>query len=238
MAPQTRQGSSLHKEVRASRILTKVLGGVTCQPNEGVDHLLSPAVSNNSAGSGGLWDSRDRSCSHVQSITSCRSWQSGSSQSQVTDDDQETSSESELSHKEEDAPCEDEDLEASKGEVEVLSDGQGASNSKEGQGCPQLQNTLTGISHVFSMHKETDAESDPREKIQPIWWKQCQPSPEEGTPSKDSSGSSSEEEQPTDEALHDKAQQRAQQLDTNFDAWQCKKISKGIAGWATRDTMI
>ena len=58
------------------------------------------------------------------------------------------------------------------------------------------------------------------------------------TPSKDSSESSSEEEQPTDEALHDKAQQRAWQLDTNFDAWWCKKIAKGITGWATRDTMI
>ena len=53
-----------------------------------------------------------------------------------------------------------------------------------------------------------------------------------------SSGSSSEEEQPTDEALHNKARQRAQQLDTNFYAWQHKKIAKGITGWATRDTMI
>ena len=35
-----------------------------------------------------------------------------------------------------------------------------------------------------------------------------------------------------------KAQQRAWQLDTNFDAWRCKKIAKGITGWATRDTMI
>ena len=57
-------------------------------------------------------------------------------------------------------------------------------------------------------------------------------------PSKDSSDSSSEEEQPTDEALHNKAQQWAQQLDTDFDAWQHKKIAKGIAGWAMRDTMI
>ena len=57
-------------------------------------------------------------------------------------------------------------------------------------------------------------------------------------PPKDSSGSSSEEEQLTNEALHDKSRQRAQQLDTNFNAWQCRKIAKGIAGWATRDTMI
>ena len=88
------------------------------------------------------------------------------------------------------------------------------------------------------MHKETDAESDTGEKIQSIQRKWCQPSPKEDTPSKDSSKSSSEEEQPTDEVLRNKAQQRAQQLDTNFDAWQCKKIAKGIAGWAMRDTMI
>ena len=57
-------------------------------------------------------------------------------------------------------------------------------------------------------------------------------------PSKESSESSSEEEQPIDEVLHDKAQQWARQLDTSFDAWWCKKIAKGVAGWATRDTMI
>ena len=110
-----------------------------------------------------------------------------------------------------------------------------ASDGKEGQGCPQIQDTLTGISQVFGMHEDTDSESDPGEKIQSIW---PQPSPKEGMPPKDSSGSSSKEEQPTDEALCDKAQQRAQQLDTNFNAWWHKKIAKGIVGWATRNTMI
>ena len=52
------------------------------------------------------------------------------------------------------------------------------------------------------------------------------------------SESSSEEEQSTNKALHDKALQWARQLDTNFDAWWRKKIAKGIAGWATRDTII
>ena len=85
------------------------------------------------------------------------------------------------------------------------------------------------------MHEETDAESDTKEKVQSTWQKWCQPSPKEDTPSKESS---SKEEQPTDEALHDKAQQWAQQLDTNFDAWHHKKIAKGAAGWVTRDTMI
>ena len=62
--------------------------------------------------------------------------------------------------------------------------------------------------------------------------------PQGGQPPKESSKSSSEEEPPLDEALHDEARQRAWQLDTCFDAWHCKKIAKGIAGWATRDTMI
>ena len=88
------------------------------------------------------------------------------------------------------------------------------------------------------MDKETDTESDKEEKIQSTQQKRCQSSPNEDTPSKESSKSSSEEEQPTDEAPHDKAPQQAQQLDTNFDAWSHKKIAKGIAGWATRDTMI
>ena len=88
------------------------------------------------------------------------------------------------------------------------------------------------------MHEETDAESDKEEKIQSTRQKWHQPSSKEDTPSKESSKSSFKEEQPTNEALCDKARQRAWQLDTNFDAWQCKKIAKGIAGWATRDTMI
>ena len=41
-----------------------------------------------------------------------------------------------------------------------------------------------------------------------------------------------------DEALHDEARQKAQLLDTHFDAWCRNNIAKGIAGWATRDTMI
>ena len=50
--------SPLHKEVRASCTLSKVLGGVTCQPGEGVDHPPSPAPSDNSTASSGLWGSR------------------------------------------------------------------------------------------------------------------------------------------------------------------------------------
>ena len=68
--PEKGRVSPLHKEVRASPTLSKVLGGATHQPSEGVDHPPSPAVSNNSAGLGGLWGFRDQSCSRAQSITS------------------------------------------------------------------------------------------------------------------------------------------------------------------------
>ena len=61
-------------------------------------------------------------------------------------------------------------------------------------------------------------ESDPGEKIPSVQQKWHQPSPKEDMPSKVSSKSSSEEEQPTDKALRDKARQWARQLDTNFDA--------------------
>ena len=88
------------------------------------------------------------------------------------------------------------------------------------------------------MHEKTDAESDKEEKIQSARWKWCQPSPKEDMPSKESSESSSEEDQPANEALHDKAWQRARQLDTNFCTLQHKKIVKGFVGWATRDIKI
>ena len=138
----------------------------------------------------------------------------------------------------EDAPHEDEYVEAYEGKAEVLSEGQVASDGDEGQNRSPIQNTFSGVSHVLGTHKETDAESDKKEKIQSTWRKWCQPSPKEDTSSKESSESSSEEEQPTDEALCDKVWQWAWKLDTNFDAWWCKKMAKGIAGWATRDTMI
>ena len=138
----------------------------------------------------------------------------------------------------EDAPRNDEYAEVCEGDADVLSNGQVASDGNEDPGRSPIRNTLSSVSHVFGVHEETDVESDHEEKIQSAWQKWHQPSPKEDTPSKEWSESSSEEEQPTDEALHEKARQRAWQLDTNFDTWQCKKIAKGVAGWATRDTMI
>ena len=174
------QGSVLPlcKEVRASRTLFKVLGRVTCQPSEGVDHPPSPAASDNTARSGGMRGSRHRSCSHAQSITPAHSWQSGSVgsvagrhsvHSHATKGGKVSSSESELSCNEEDIAGEDENAEADKGGVKTSSNGQVASDGKEGQECPQTQDTLTGVSQVFGRHEDLDPESDPREKTQPIW---------------------------------------------------------------------
>ena len=82
-------------------------------------------------------------------------------------------------------------------------------------------------------------ESDHKEGTPPKWQKWHQPSPKEETSSHESEeSSSSEEEQLIDKALCDKCRQRAQRMGTNFNAWWCKKIAKGLPGWATRDTMI
>ena len=158
--------------------------------------------------------------------------------SHATEGSKVSSSESELSHDEEDVAGEDENAEADKGGVETSSNGQVASDGEQGQECPQTQDTLTSINQVFGRHKDTDPESDPGEKIQPIWQKWHPKSPKEDSPLKAPSESSSEEELPTDEALHDEARQKAWLLDTCFDAWHHRKITKGIARWATRDTMI
>ena len=158
--------------------------------------------------------------------------------SHATKGGKESSSESEHSHDEEDATGEDENAEADKGGVKTSSDGQVASDGEEGQEHPQTQDTLTGVSQVFSIHEDTDPESNPREKIQPIRRKRHPKSPKEDSPLEASNESSSEEEPLTGEALRNKARQKARQLDTRFDAWHRKKIAKGIAGLATRDTMI
>ena len=76
-----------------------------------------------------------------------------------------SSHESELSHDEEDIPGEDENTEADKSRVKTSSNCQVASDGKE---CPHTQDTLTGISHVFGTHEDTDPESEPEEKIQSI----------------------------------------------------------------------
>ena len=113
-----------------------------------------------------------------------------------------------------------------------------ASDGEEGQEHHLTQDTLTSVSQVFSTHKNTDPESNPEGKIQSVWQNQHPKSPKGDSPLKESSESSSEEVQPMDEALCNEARQKAQLLDTCFNAWHCKKIAKGIAGWATRDTMI
>ena len=157
----------LFKEVRASHTLSKVLGGVTHQPSEGVDHPPSPAASDNSAGSDGLRGSRGWSCSRARSITPAHSQQSGSVGfaaghhsvcSHATKGGEESSSESKLSHDKEDTTGEDENAEADKGGVETSSDGQVASDGEEGQVHPQTQDSLTGISQVFGTHEDTNPE--------------------------------------------------------------------------------
>ena len=244
--PEQGSVSPLCKEVRASCTLSKVLGGVTRQPSEGVDHPPSPAASDNSAGSGRLQGSRGQSCSCALSITPAHSWRSGSVgsvaghhsvRSHTTKGSEESSSESELSHNEEDAASEDENAEADKGGVETSSDGQVASDGEEGQVHPQTQDTLNSISQVFGTHEDTNPESNPREKIQSIWQKWYQTSPKEDSPPRN----------PANHLLRRSCPQTrhstmrpGKELGswTRFNAWHHKKIAKGVIGWATRDTMI
>ena len=151
--------------------------------------------------------------------------------SHATEDGEVLSSEPKLYHDEGDGAGEDDNTKEDKGGIETSSDGQVASDDEEGQECPHTQDTLTGVSQVFGRHKDTDPESDPREKIQSIWQKQHPKSPKEDSPLKESSESSSEEEPPMDEALRNEARQKAQLLDAHFDAWCHNKIAKGIMGW-------
>ena len=155
--------------------------------------------------------------------------------SHATEDGEVSSSESESSNNEGDGTEEDGNTEEDKGGIKTSSDGQVASHGKEGQECPHTQDTLTSVSQVFGKHEDTDPESEPGEKIQSVWQKQCPKSPKEDSPLKDFSGSSSSEEPPTDKALCDEARQKAQLLDTHFDVWHHDQIAKGITGWVTRD---
>ena len=66
--------SPLHKKVRASRTLTKVLGRITHQGSEEMDCPPSPAISKGLVGSGRPQGSRAQSRSRARSITSHRSW--------------------------------------------------------------------------------------------------------------------------------------------------------------------
>ena len=195
--PKQGRVSPFCKEVRASHTPTKVLIRVHCQDSEGVDHAPSPTASEGSAELDGSQGSRAWSCSRARSITSHHSRRSGSALSQATNDSRESSSESKLSRMEKDAPHKDEYTEVCKDDAEVLSNGQAGSEDDEGPGHSPIRNTLSGVSHVFSMHEETDVESDHEEKVQPAWLKWCQPSPKEDMPSKESEESSSEEEQPS-----------------------------------------
>ena len=78
------------------------------------------------------------------------------------------SSESESSHNKGDSTEEDDSAEENKHGIETSSDRQVASDGEEGQEHPHTQDTLTGISQVFSEHEDTDPQSEPGEKIQSI----------------------------------------------------------------------
>ena len=117
--------------------------------------------------------------------------------SQATENGEVSSSESDSSQGEGVGAEQEDNAEEGKSGIETSSGEQEASDGEDQQECPHTQDTLTGVSQLFSEHEDTDPESDSGEKVQIAWRKQHKDSPK-----KDSSGSSSsEEEPPTDEAL-------------------------------------
>ena len=183
--------SPLHKEIRASCTLSKVLGRATHQPSEGGSRPASPAPSDHSTRSRGSPGSRHQSHSCGRSITPAHSQRSGSVGSaaghhsvcsHATGDGEVSSSESESSHNEGDGAEEDGNAEEDKGGIETSSDRQVVSDGEEGQEHPHTQDTLTGVSQVFGEHEDADPESEPGEKIQFVWQKWHPESPKEDSP--------------------------------------------------------
>ena len=102
-----------------------------------------------------------------------------------------SSSESDSSQDEGDGAEEEDNAKEGKGGIKTSSDEQEASDGEDRQEHSHTQDTLTGVRQLFSKHEDTDPESDPGEKVQSAWQKQCQDSPKEYSPQKDSSGSPS-----------------------------------------------
>ena len=65
--------SPLHEKIRASHTLSKVLGGVTCQPSESAGGPPSPTPSDHSMGSGGSPGSRCQAHTWARSVTPAHS---------------------------------------------------------------------------------------------------------------------------------------------------------------------
>ena len=158
--------------------------------------------------------------------------------SQPTKNGDKSSGESASSQGEESDSEEEDNDKVDKGETEASSDKQEVSKGEDKQEYPHTQDTLTGITQLFSEHEDTDPESDSEEKVQTAQKRQHKDSPKEDSPKKYSSeSSSSEEEPPTDEVLHNEARQKVWQLDMCFNACHHDKIANKVAGWAMQDTM-
>ena len=165
--------SPLCKEIRASRTLSKVLGGVTRQPSESAGGPPSPAPSDHSIGSSGSPGSRRLSRSRARSVTPAHSWRMGSAgsvashhsvHSHATEDAEVSSSESDSSQDEGDSTEEEDNAEEDNCGVETSCDGQEASNGEDWQECPHTQDTLIGVSQLFGKHRTQTQSQTPERK--------------------------------------------------------------------------
>ena len=154
--------SPLHKEIRASHTLSKVLGRVTHQPSESAVGPPSPGPSDHSAGSGGSPGSRRLFHSWAQSVTPAHSWQLGSVGSEAshhsihshaTENGEVSNSKSDSSQDKGDSTEEEDNAEESKGRIETSSDEQEVPDGEDRQEHPHIQDTFTGVSQLFGKHE-------------------------------------------------------------------------------------
>ena len=192
-SPEQGGVSPLHKEIRVSCTLSKVLGGVTHQPSESLGGPPSPTPSDHSTGSSGSPGSRHQAHSWAQSVTPACSQQSGSAgsvvshhsiHSQATENGEVLSSKSDSSPGEGVSTEEEDNTEEGKSRIKTSSDEQEASDGEDQQECLHTQNTLTGVSQLFGEHENTDPESNSGEKVQTAQQKQHKGSPKGTAPRK------------------------------------------------------
>ena len=89
--------------------------------------------------------------------------------SHVTEDGKVSGSKSDSSQDEGDGAEDEEITKEDKGRIETSSDEQEVSDGEDWQEHTHTQDTLTGVSQLFSKHEDTDPESDPRKKVQSAW---------------------------------------------------------------------
>ena len=99
--------------------------------------------------------------------------------SQATENGDVSSSKSDSSQGEGVGTEEEDNAEMGKSKIKASSNKQEVSEGEDQQECPHTQDTLTGVSQLFSEHEDTDPESNSGEKVQTAQQKAAQGQPQE-----------------------------------------------------------